>query len=274
MFEQIRFTITNTGCLEVSHRNWNLREFNPHSKFYYLREGRGSFTFGKHTVAMEPGKLYLVPSHRPLTLTTDRRMTHLWVHFTAELTGGVTLFDLMGSNTTVQPEPADQVETLMARLVAIGFAAEDEADVLESQGLLRLLLAIFLRRSRVRPAQFQDQILALKPFRELLTHIHHNLHRPLAVPELAAMMNWHPTYFANRFHQVMGISPKSYMVRKRIERAQQLLWHDNRPLKAVAAEVGYADAYYFARLFKRAVGVAPGRYRRRRDAAGGGGAPS
>ncbi|MFA4943477.1 MAG: AraC family transcriptional regulator [Lentisphaeria bacterium] len=268
MFESLRFTIIETGQREVSHRNWDLREFNPFSKLYHVSAGRGRFTYGGETVSLEPGNLYLVPSHRPLTLACDHCMTHSWVHFTAELAKGVTLFDLMGSNPVVRPEPADAVERFMARLVAIGPRPPDEADALEAQGTLRLLLAIFLRRGRRQPEQLQRQLAALKPFRDLLGYISDNLHRPLTVAELAAQVHWHPTYFANRFSKALGVSPKSYIVRKRLELAQQLLWHDERPLKAVAAEVGYADPYYFARLFKRATGIAPGRYRRQRGERG------
>jgi len=64
-----------------------------------------------------------------------------------------------------------------------------------------------------------------------------------------------------RFRARFGIGAQRYHVQCRLARAAELLRHSQRPAQEIAAEVGYTDAYYFYRLFKRHVGVTTGEYR-------------
>jgi YesN/AraC family two-component response regulator len=63
----------------------------------------------------------------------------------------------------------------------------------------------------------------------------------------------------------MGIPPIQYINRRRIEKAQQLLLSSDDSLYRIAAQVGFADVYYFSRLFKQYVGLAPSYYQKRRQ---------
>lgn len=54
----------------------------------------------------------------------------------------------------------------------------------------------------------------------------------------------------------------------RVERAKRLLEAPDTPIDEVSAEVGYEDASFFRRLFKRRTGLAPGDYRRMFDPRG------
>jgi AraC-like DNA-binding protein len=49
----------------------------------------------------------------------------------------------------------------------------------------------------------------------------------------------------------------------RLEEAKQMLETDDAPVEAIALEVGYEDASFFNRLFRRKVGLTPAQYRRR-----------
>ena len=69
--------------------------------------------------------------------------------------------------------------------------------------------------------------------------------------------------FVRRFQQATGLSPLQYVHHVRLEEAKQLLEATDDPVEAVAEQVGYEDAGYFARLFKREVNLTPAQYRRR-----------
>jgi transcriptional regulator GlxA family with amidase domain len=69
--------------------------------------------------------------------------------------------------------------------------------------------------------------------------------------------------FKRRFRQATGLSPLEYVHTLRLEEAKQLLESTERPVEAVAEEVGYEDASFFGRLFRRSVGLTPAQYRRR-----------
>ena len=48
----------------------------------------------------------------------------------------------------------------------------------------------------------------------------------------------------------------------RIEAAKRILETESTPSDEIAAEVGYENAAFFRRLFRRATGLTPGEYRR------------
>ena len=69
--------------------------------------------------------------------------------------------------------------------------------------------------------------------------------------------------FQRRFARATGLAPIDYVHTLRLEEAKQLLESTELPIEAVAFEMGYQDAAFFARLFKRKVCVTPAQYRRR-----------
>ena len=69
--------------------------------------------------------------------------------------------------------------------------------------------------------------------------------------------------FIRRFTKATGMSPLDYVHALRLEEAKQMLEMDDLMIEAIANEVGYEDASFFGRLFRRKVGLTPAQYRRR-----------
>jgi len=69
--------------------------------------------------------------------------------------------------------------------------------------------------------------------------------------------------FKRRFQQATGMSPLEYVHTLRLEEAKQMLESSDAPIEAIANEVGYEDAGFFGRLFRRQVTLTPAQYRRR-----------
>ena len=69
--------------------------------------------------------------------------------------------------------------------------------------------------------------------------------------------------FKRRFRQATGMTPLDYVHTLRIEEAKQMLEATDAPLEAIAQAVGYEDAAFFGRLFRRVVRLTPAQYRRR-----------
>ncbi|MXO59927.1 helix-turn-helix domain-containing protein [Altererythrobacter salegens] len=65
-----------------------------------------------------------------------------------------------------------------------------------------------------------------------------------------------------RFKAATGVALIDYVQNLRIEEAKRLLEEDAAAVDEIAAEVGYDNAAFFRRLFKRLTGLNPGEYRR------------
>lgn len=66
-----------------------------------------------------------------------------------------------------------------------------------------------------------------------------------------------------RFGRATGMSPIEYVQTLRLEDAKHRLETTDQPVESVAWDVGYEDASFFRRLFRRRVGLSPKEYRRR-----------
>jgi AraC-like DNA-binding protein len=93
-------------------------------------------------------------------------------------------------------------------------------------------------------------------------HIDANLAEKMAIPALAALTRLSSSHFARAFRTTVGETPYAYVIRRRIERAQELILATEKPLAEIALDCGLADQAHMTRLFRRAVGVTPGAWRR------------
>ncbi len=69
--------------------------------------------------------------------------------------------------------------------------------------------------------------------------------------------------FKRRFTEATGFAPIDYVQRLRVEDAKRRLERTDAPADEISWKVGYEDAAFFRRLFKRVTGMTPGAYRRR-----------
>jgi AraC-like DNA-binding protein len=95
-----------------------------------------------------------------------------------------------------------------------------------------------------------------------LRAIHGEPAHPWTVGELAGRAGLSRAAFARRFAALVGQPPLTYLTWWRMTVAARLLRDPTASLAAVARRAGYTSEFAFGKAFKRAYGVAPGRYRR------------
>jgi transcriptional regulator GlxA family with amidase domain len=90
-----------------------------------------------------------------------------------------------------------------------------------------------------------------------------NYHAESPVTQMVLLSGLPERSFKRRFTQATGMSPLEYVHTLRLEEAKQMLEAGELPVEAIALEVGYQDASFFGRLFRRKVALTPAQYRRR-----------
>ena len=93
--------------------------------------------------------------------------------------------------------------------------------------------------------------------------MHANIHRSIALSELAKAVNLSASHFSRLFHAETGTSPGVYLMRLRLERAAKLLATTFLSVKEIMVAVGYGNRHNFLRQFKRQFGATPTAYRSR-----------
>ena len=140
-------------------------------------------------------------------------------------------------------------------------AAEGRSDVgLDEVGTLFAgrFVEVGSERRRRRPvATARDRRRAV----ETALWIDANSQRQIDLDRAAAQAGISPFHFLRLFSGVLGVTPHQYLVRARLRHAARLLADDDRPVTAVAYDVGFGDLSNFVRTFHRAAGVSPRRFR-------------
>ncbi|WP_211258320.1 AraC family transcriptional regulator [Sphingomonas sanxanigenens] len=88
------------------------------------------------------------------------------------------------------------------------------------------------------------------------------LSEDIGLDELAAEVRLSPFHFARMFKQSLGLPPRAYLTRLRMEKACELLERTDLPVTHIALEVGYSSNQVLARVFLKHMHLSPSDYRR------------
>lgn len=92
------------------------------------------------------------------------------------------------------------------------------------------------------------------------------LSRDFSVEELARRCGLSRSYFARAFKARMGLPPHRWLMRLRVERAQDRLEWTSESIAEIALNCGFADQSHLTRVFHTITGTSPAAWRRRRRA--------
>lgn len=183
-----------------------------------------------------------------------------WVHFS-----GLRAADFLAALGWSQAEPVLHVPDTTTMLAAFEdiyrhtLHGHSDADMLAlGTSFARLLGLVRLgtRARDTRTRQTEDKILAV------LAKLREEPQRRWTVAAMARLAGLSPAHFNVLFGRQTGSPPLNFLIRLRLQLACQLLAREQDTIERTAERVGYEDAYYFSRLFRRHLGVSPSRFRR------------
>lgn len=97
--------------------------------------------------------------------------------------------------------------------------------------------------------------------REILKYLHENYYQDISLGELANRYFLNSSYLCRTFKKQVGKPFTVYLANLRLRHACELLRATSMSVYEIAERCGYKDYFYFARLFKRMLGVTPSQYR-------------
>jgi len=100
--------------------------------------------------------------------------------------------------------------------------------------------------------------------RRVSTHIEAHLSETVQCEDLAHLARLSLSHFMRAFRDSFGYPPHTYLIRRRMERAQGLMLTTDMALGHIALECGLADQSHLSRLFQKLLGESPAAWRRAR----------
>jgi AraC-like DNA-binding protein len=157
------------------------------------------------------------------------------------------------------PDGAIHDPEVAAQLVAAHHLLEAGADALQAEFALTRAFALLLARhtrSRLPLQATHSDALRVERMKAQLVA---DLALPLPLSTLAAAVDLSPFYATRLFSRSVGMPPHAWRNQMRLNRAQAQL-RQGLSVTEVAVAQGFTDQSHFTRHFKRAFGVAPGRW--------------
>ena len=278
--ESLNLMMLNVG-LARHDGDWNWQDISsPFTRIFYVVEGEALLHAKGQTVEMRPGHLYVIPAYTEHSYECSGPLTHYYLHVYEGVKSEMNVLEQYDFPTEVEAdEAAGQLFSRMcsqhpeACLPESDPRSYDNAmqtsdyvqryrdmelwQKMELRGAMLMLFARFMRQATPRQWAHDERT------RRVLAHIHAHIHQEIDVEELASVACVTKPYLIRLFKAELGSSPIQYINKKKVERAQLLLYTTDATVKEVAYELGFSDHSYFIRLFKKLTGSTPQEYRRR-----------
>ena len=207
------------------------------------------------------GDVFFCPAHVPTAVRCEKAFECILVCLSpnafgpaADDSGGVTL-----GNTAPAIMRRDSFVQRIVTALADEVGRERRAGRELFASSLATALGVHLSReyasgsaSHTPAARLPDDELA-----RLDRHVVRNLDTPLTLDDLAAVVGRSRFHFARLFKASTGETPHQYVVRRRVERARELL-RAGGVIAEVAAAVGFASQSHLHSHIRRAYGCTPG----------------
>lgn len=152
-----------------------------------------------------------------------------------------------------------EVASLLNKIIILCSGDMVLKDVLVDLVIQELIIHVIQSQHRMqaisgRPAEKET------PLTSLLHYIHEHLTEDITLSDLARQACMSRSGLIRQFHRSYGCTPLSFILNRRIEMARKLLAEGNLQVKHVAYECGFQDVNYFIRLFRKRMGITPGRF--------------
>lgn len=124
-----------------------------------------------------------------------------------------------------------------------------------------MMQAVFYRVMALHLAGFMGQGSGDMVAQKVKEFIQKNYYNDISVEDMAKNFHFSRNYLYMRFKKEYGVSPQTYLLKYRIEKAKELLkYEQNLTVGEIARAAGFRDPLYFSRVFHKMVGIPPSEF--------------
>lgn len=251
-----------------------LHKWGPAVHDYYLihtvLSGEGTFEMHNRTYRCSTGDTFVIyPGELFNYMADDDRPWHYtWVAFSGRAAG--TLLSQIGVSPHQAVISGSNPRSIRHHYRRIRSCFQQSTlpvlEDMEAAGWLRLLIRELGRSNThqivVKPTMETD---IERQVGQAIRYLELQYTQAVSIEVLARTLGYHRTYLCKMFKQCTGLAPMQYLFKIRMERAKQLL-ETSMTIDQVASSVGFNDALYFSKQFRKWSGSAPSLYRKEQKA--------
>ncbi|WP_304225131.1 helix-turn-helix domain-containing protein [Gracilinema caldarium] len=158
------------------------------------------------------------------------------------------ILDLFITLEKVEPQLQIKLLHYLERIMVISLG-------LSAQGLSDKAIHTF-KENLLSMVRYNGNSQREEPFTEIIRFIDSHSMESISITQVASLFGFSPNYLSTLFHQKTGETFTSYITKRRIQEARNLL-RSGLSVKEAAWAVGYADEQHFSKLYKKIMGYPP-----------------
>ena len=227
--------------------------------------GEGWYSLGDGVKrVVSKSQFFLLPADAPHSYGSSEAApwSIYWLHFRGPAAPSV-YQRLQGLHTLEADARLSRLSALFDEILIILEGHADSAAAEYVDMLFPHLLSAFLYPTIWSGAYHSKEGAANVSIVGKATHyMNEHLSEKLSLNDICAYLGYSESYFTRIFTKEVGCSPIAYLMRLKVERAQQLLVNTSLKINQISFMLGFDDPYYFSKFFSKITGASPRLFRK------------
>ncbi|OGV48324.1 MAG: hypothetical protein A2X49_13880 [Lentisphaerae bacterium GWF2_52_8] len=240
------------------------RHYHPHFELLYIVRGVRALELNGQRYKAPAGTLLVFrPGDEHVEFAGTRKVSLFVLRFMPqELVGAKIAFPKLDADGPLLKLPHRQeFLDIFTRMLEENESSDPESKTLLGAYLIEFVVKLRRAIKEALGPECQDRDSIRSRIVAAADLMQQNLSQALSLNDVAQRAFMSSSHFSHSFKERLGESPKRYQIRKRMEKAKELLARTSIPASDIAKKLGYRSPYFFYRQFKRKTGITPSEYR-------------
>ncbi len=229
----------------------------PNSKLFYILDGEIVISTKNQNFTAKKGDMVLIPAgvKHDFNLSQKNYAKKCWFHFDLNI-GGNGFFDNLDLPYKITIGINKHVKDLFDGIFKCALSKRMQDKLKVSSGIIDLV-SFYLDN-----CNYSQHVVELKDeIDKAIEFIKDNFRQNVSLSQIASHANLSPNYFVRKFKERTGYAPLQFLCIMKMERAKYLIEQTQDPISSIMEELGFYDASYFSKLFKKYCGYSPKKFR-------------
>lgn len=232
---------------------------------HYIMSGKGTYSCLGQTYQLGAGDSFLIEPGQLIQYTADwdNPWHYRWIAFEGPQ-ASLMLQDIgISSLAPIVHTGRRRNISVLYHQIQLAFQSRSAGVNLRVNGCLHLLFAEYAEALRPQQPSVPRQATGgEQTVQQALQYLTTQYAEPITIELMAKTLGYNRAYLSTLFRQHTGLTPVTFLLRLRLDKARHLL--RERPeltVEQIASSVGFQDPLYFSKQFKRHYQASPTGYR-------------